>query len=46
MDMVRGLHASTGVTILLVTHTSQLTRFGTRALEMAEGALRNERTAH
>jgi ABC-type lipoprotein export system ATPase subunit len=46
MEMVRGLHASTGVTILLVTHTSQLIPFGTRALEMAEGALRNERTAH
>jgi ABC-type lipoprotein export system ATPase subunit len=46
MGMVRGIHASTGITILMVTHTSQLIPYGTRALEMAEGALRNERTAH
>jgi ABC-type lipoprotein export system ATPase subunit len=46
MGMVRGIHASTGITILMVTHTSQLIPYGTRALEMAEGALRNERTAY
>ena len=31
------LHASTGVTILMVTHTSQLKAYGTRAIEMAAG---------
>lgn len=44
MEMVRGLHASTGVTILLVTHTSQLIRFGTRAVEMTEGTIRERAT--
>ena len=46
MDMLRAIHASTGVTILMVTHTSQLIPYGTRALEMADGALRNERMTH
>jgi ABC-type lipoprotein export system ATPase subunit len=43
MEMVRGIHTSTGVTILLVTHTSQLVPYGTRALEMAEGMIRERR---
>ena len=40
MELVRGVHVSTSITILLVTHTSQLVSYGTRALEMAEGMLR------
>jgi ABC-type lipoprotein export system ATPase subunit len=43
MEMVRGIHTSTGVTILLVTHTSQLVPHGTRALEMVEGMIRERR---
>ncbi len=42
MEMLRGIHASSGVTILMVTHTSQLIPYGTRALEMAEGAIRSD----
>jgi len=41
MEMVRGIHSSTGVTILLVTHTSQLVPYGTRALEMVAGMIRD-----
>ena len=40
MELFRGIHATTGVTILLVTHTGQLASYGTRALEMADGAIR------
>jgi ABC-type lipoprotein export system ATPase subunit len=43
MELVRGVHASTGVTIVLVTHTSQLVPYGTRALEMVEGMIRERR---
>jgi len=43
MEMVRGIHATTGITILLVTHTSQLVPYGTRALEMVEGTIRERR---
>jgi putative ABC transport system ATP-binding protein/lipoprotein-releasing system ATP-binding protein len=37
MELFRGIHARTGVTILLVTHSSQLVSYGTRALRMANG---------
>ena len=40
MEMLHEIHASTSVTIVLVTHTSQLIPYGTRALEMAAGSLR------
>ncbi len=40
MEMLREIHVSTGITILMVTHTSQLIPYGTRALQMAEGAIR------
>jgi predicted ABC-type transport system involved in lysophospholipase L1 biosynthesis ATPase subunit len=30
-------HTTTGVTVVLVTHTTQLVSYGTRALRMAEG---------
>ena len=37
MQRFSALHATTGVTILMVTHTSQLKAYGTRAIEMAAG---------
>jgi ABC-type lipoprotein export system ATPase subunit len=37
MELFREIHARTGVTIVLVTHTSQLVSYGTRALRMANG---------
>ncbi len=40
MDLFRKIHETTGLTILLVTHTSQLAGYGSRALEMAGGTLR------
>jgi putative ABC transport system ATP-binding protein len=39
MDLFRDIHARTGITIVLVTHTSQLVAYGTRALEMAGGVI-------
>jgi len=42
MGMLGEIHASTAVTILMVTHTSQLIPYGTRALEMVEGTIRTE----
>jgi ABC-type lipoprotein export system ATPase subunit len=39
MELFRGIHARTGVTILLVTHSSQLVSYGTRALRMANGVM-------
>ncbi len=41
MVMLRGIHASSGITILMVTHTSQLLSYGTRALEMTDGRFRD-----
>ena len=41
MDLFRDLHLSLGITIVLVTHTRQLVSYGTRAVEMAEGAIVN-----
>jgi ABC-type lipoprotein export system ATPase subunit len=40
MDLITKIHRETQVTIVMVTHTSQLTRYGTRALEMAEGSFK------
>jgi len=37
MALLRQVHVDTGVTILLVTHASELTRFGTRSIRMSEG---------
>ena len=37
MDLFQSVHRSTGVTIMLVTHTSQLVRYGTRSIQMAAG---------
>ena len=44
MDLLREIHAMRGVTILMVTHTTQLVSYGTRAIEMAGGAIRNGNT--
>ena len=41
MDLFRNIHARTGVTIVMVTHTTQLVDYGTRAIEMANGVIRN-----
>jgi putative ABC transport system ATP-binding protein/lipoprotein-releasing system ATP-binding protein len=37
MDLFQNIHSKTGVTIVLVTHSTQLVRYGTRALRMASG---------
>jgi ABC-type lipoprotein export system ATPase subunit len=39
MALFQKLHEQTGITIILVTHTSQLVSYGTRWLEMAGGAV-------
>jgi putative ABC transport system ATP-binding protein/lipoprotein-releasing system ATP-binding protein len=39
MDLFQDIHARTGVTIVLVTHTSQLVSYGSRAIEMASGLI-------
>jgi ABC-type lipoprotein export system ATPase subunit len=41
MDLFRELHASMGITIMMVTHTRQLVSYGTRAVEMANGQIVN-----
>jgi ABC-type lipoprotein export system ATPase subunit len=39
MTLFRRIHAETGVTIALVTHTTQLVAYGTRHIAMAGGGL-------
>lgn len=39
MALFGDLHASLGITIMMVTHTHQLLSFGTRAIEMANGQI-------
>jgi ABC-type lipoprotein export system ATPase subunit len=39
VDLFRDLHASLGLTIVLVTHTRQLVSSGMRTIEMAEGRI-------
>ena len=46
MDLFRDLHASLGITIVMVTHTRQLVSFGTRAIEMASGQIVNGKKPH
>jgi ABC-type methionine transport system ATPase subunit len=41
-DLFRDIHAKTGVTIVLVTHTSQLVTYDTRAIQMAGGLIVNQ----
>jgi ABC-type lipoprotein export system ATPase subunit len=40
MELFRSIHRDTGITVVLVTHTSQLLSYGTRWLEMAGGGVR------
>ncbi len=42
LDLFRELHASMGITIMMVTHTSQLVSYGTRSVEMANGQIVTE----
>jgi putative ABC transport system ATP-binding protein/lipoprotein-releasing system ATP-binding protein len=37
MELFRQLHASTGITIVLVTHSTQLIRYGSHSIKMADG---------
>jgi ABC-type lipoprotein export system ATPase subunit len=37
MSLFRDIHRQAGVTIVVVTHTSQLVSYGTRAIQMANG---------
>jgi ABC-type lipoprotein export system ATPase subunit len=39
MDLFQAIHAETGVTVVLVTHTTQLVDYGTRHVRMAEGRI-------
>lgn len=39
METFREIHTDTGVSVVMVTHTSQLTGYGTRALGMVSGCL-------
>jgi putative ABC transport system ATP-binding protein/lipoprotein-releasing system ATP-binding protein len=39
MDLFKQIHCETGITIVLVTHSSQLIRYGTRAIQMAGGRI-------
>lgn len=45
MDLFHDLHARLGLTILLVTHTTQLVTAGIRKIEMAEGQIVNQSAA-
>jgi putative ABC transport system ATP-binding protein len=40
MTLFKEIHGTTGVTIVMVTHTTQLVSYGTRAIEMAQGVVR------
>ena len=39
MELFAQIHAQTGLTVVLVTHTTQLVSYGTRAVRMAEGQI-------
>jgi putative ABC transport system ATP-binding protein len=43
MQLFARIHTHTGVTVVMVTHSSQLVAYGTRAVEMAEGEIVGER---
>ena len=45
MEIFRRIHAEQSLTIMMVTHARQLVAFGTRHLEMVDGAVR-ENAAH
>jgi putative ABC transport system ATP-binding protein/lipoprotein-releasing system ATP-binding protein len=42
MEMFRRIHHDRGITIVMVTHTSELLSYGTRSMEMSAGAIRPE----
>jgi len=42
MDLFKKVHHDTGVTIILVTHASQLVSYGTRSIKMAGGKIVSE----
>jgi ABC-type lipoprotein export system ATPase subunit len=42
MELLKRVHAHTGITILMVTHASQLVSYSTRSLVMANGLLVDE----
>jgi len=44
MNLFHDIHRQTGVTIVVVTHTSQLVSYGTRAVEMAAGLIVNRQS--
>ena len=39
MSLFRDIHRQTGVTVLLVTHSAELGRYGTRSIQMASGEI-------
>jgi ABC-type lipoprotein export system ATPase subunit len=39
MEQFRHIHTETGVTVLLVTHSAELGRYGTRSIRMANGEI-------
>jgi ABC-type lipoprotein export system ATPase subunit len=39
MALFKTIHADTGVTVVMVTHTTQLVTYGTRAIEMTRGTI-------
>jgi ABC-type lipoprotein export system ATPase subunit len=39
MELFRGIHQQTGVTVLLVTHSAELGQYGTRSIRMAGGEI-------
>jgi putative ABC transport system ATP-binding protein/lipoprotein-releasing system ATP-binding protein len=41
MDLFRRIHRRTGITIVMVTHSTQLVPYGTRSVEMANGQIIN-----
>jgi ABC-type lipoprotein export system ATPase subunit len=45
MELFRSVHADTGLTVLLVTHTTSLVPYGTRALRMVAGEIVDEADA-
>jgi ABC-type lipoprotein export system ATPase subunit len=41
MDLFQDIHRNLGITIVLVTHTNQIARFGTRLIQMANGVVQS-----
>jgi ABC-type lipoprotein export system ATPase subunit len=39
MQLIRRIHETTDVTVLMVTHNAELVRYGTRSLQMASGSI-------